>query len=335
MTRAALFLWPTWALVALSLLLAAGAALFALAVGPGEAGMAAVLRVLEGSAEGLERTVLVDIRLPRILLALIVGASLSGSGAVFQALLRNPLAEPYILGVSGGAAVGMILATLLGIATLLLSMGLSFLVALTATSLVLLMARRRFRLNTHVMILAGVVLNTLFSAAIIFFLALSRDPQSHSVFFWLMGNLGRASLPTVLASLPPLVALMAAVIVYAHRLNLITVGEETARQAGVSVDRDKWVLFFVTTLATALAVSLAGIIGFVGLVVPHVVRRLFGADHRRLLPLSMILGAFFLLVSDTVARTLLGAVELPVGVVTAACGVPFFLWLLWREARVT
>jgi iron complex transport system permease protein len=330
----AVFSWPLWLTLLLAGVITALIAFASLAIGPGDSDLSSVWRVLSGNASSVERTVILDIRLPRILLGLVVGAALSGSGAVFQALLRNPLAEPYILGVSGGAAVGMILASLIGIVSMVLSMGFAFIVALAATGLVLVMARRRLRLNTHVMILAGVVLNTLFSAAIIFFLAASRDPQSQSVFFWLMGNLGRASLSTVLASMPVLLALLAVVVMFAHRLNLIYVGEETARQAGVSVDRDKWILFIVTSLATALSVSLAGIIGFVGLMLPHVARRLFGADHRRLLPISIITGAGFLVLSDSIARTVLTPIELPVGVVTAACGVPFFLWLLWREARV-
>ena len=333
--KGALLPWPLWAVVAGLTALLVAAVLTSLGLGSSAVGFDALWQTLRQGGDPVERTVILDIRLPRTLLALLVGSSLAMGGAVFQALLRNPLAEPYILGVSGGAAVGAIICATLGIAIQLVTVSLSFGFAMAATAIVFLIARRRLSLNTNVMILAGVVLNTLFSAVIVFFLSMSREPQSQTVFFWLMGNLSQVSFFEVAGYAPVVAAVLVVIGLFAHRLNVMTLGDETARQAGIVVERDKWLLFILTSLVTALAVSLAGIIGFVGLIIPHITRRLFGSDHRRLLPTAALLGASFLVLSDTAARTVLAPVELPVGVVTAAFGVPFFLSLLWRESRVT
>lgn len=281
-----------------------------------------------------EELILFSVRLPRIIFAGIVGASLALGGVVFQAILRNPLADPYILGISGGAALGAIIGIVIGAGSFYLGIPLlAFLGALITVLLVFVVARgARGPLQDNTLLLSGVVVNAFFSAAILFFLSVVNSMELHSITFWLMGDLSRASVREI--SLTGFCLVVGFILLYeqALKLNLIVQGEDTAMHLGVNVERTKQWLLVVTSLMIAVAVSMAGIIGFVGIMVPHFMRLIFGSDHRLLLPVSALFGASFLIVADTVARVALAPSELPVGVVTALCGAPYFIFLLKRRA---
>jgi iron complex transport system permease protein len=274
------------------------------------------------------------LRLPRAVLAAMVGGSLAASGATFQALLRNPLAEPYILGISGGAAVGAVFAIALGgvAAGAGIVSAAALAGALLAVVLVFRIAAVAGRaLDTRILLLAGVVAGAFFNACILLALTFADADAFRSAVFWMMGSFAAATWRSIgllgAAMLPALAVLMA----LARPLNLLAVGEETAAYLGTRVERTKLLAYGVASLLTAGAVAVSGVIGFVGLVVPHVVRMLWGADHRFLLPASVLLGASFAILADTLARTAAAPTELPVGVVTAFVGVPFFVYLLRRR----
>jgi iron complex transport system permease protein len=281
-----------------------------------------------------EELILFSVRLPRIIFAGIVGASLSLGGVVFQAILRNPLADPYVLGISGGSALGAIIGILLGASSFYLGVPLlAFVGALATVFLVFVVAGgTRGPLLDNSLLLSGVVVNAFFSAAILFFLSIVNSMELHSITFWLMGDLSRASTKEICLAAFCLIAGFVLLYVQARKLNLIVQGEDTALQLGVNVERTKQRLLIVTSLITAVAVSLAGIIGFVGIMVPHLMRLVFGSDHRLILPVSALFGASFLIVADTIARVVFAPAELPVGVITALCGAPYFIFLLKRKA---
>ncbi len=279
-----------------------------------------------------DEIILFSIRGPRILFAAIVGGALAAAGVVFQGLLRNPLADPYILGISSGSAVGALCALLLGIGSSLGVSGAAFLGALATVFLVYGIARTKAELHSTTLLLAGVIVNAFFGAAIMFLIATAGDRQLHNAMFWLMGDLSLAQWREIATAGFFLLAGGALIFVNARALNLISVSEETARQLGVSVEKTKLMLLLAASLITGVAVSVSGIIGFAGLIVPHMMRMALGADHRLLLPSSMLFGGAFMIVADTFARTLLAPAELPVGVITALCGAPFFLYLLRRRA---
>lgn len=306
----------------------------ALAVGSVSIPLVDVLRALRGEAEPTVQTIVTGLRLPRVVLAGLVGAALAVSGAVFQALLRNPLAEPYILGISSGAAVGAVTAIVLGMtATSLVALPASaFMGAIVAMALVLLMAGSRRRgLDTRVLLLAGVVIGAFFNAIILLIINFADVETFRAAMLWIMGSFAGASVESVTAVLlyvgPALVLLM----LLARPLNLLSVGEQSAFHLGVDVGRFKLLIYVVTSVVVGVCVAGAGAIGFVGLVVPHALRLIGGSDHRWLLPGSALTGAAFLVGADTLARTVVAPAELPVGVVTALVGVPVFLWLLVRS----
>src|SRR5664280_2571141 len=282
-----------------------------------------------------EELILFSVRLPRIIFAGIVGASLSLGGVVFQAMLRNPLADPYILGISGGSALGAIIGILLGASSFYLGIPLlAFCGALATVFMVFVVAGgTRGPLLDNSLLLSGVVVNAFFSAAILFFLSIVNSMELHSITFWLMGDLSRASVKEICVAAFCLLAGFVLLYAQARKLNLIVQGEDTALQLGVNIERTKQWLLVVTSLITAVAVSLAGIIGFVGIMVPHFMRLVFGSDHRLLLPAAALFGASFLIVADTIARVVFAPAELPVGVITALCGAPYFIFLLKRKAR--
>lgn len=294
-------------------------------------------RVLTGnlSINSQEELIIFSVRLPRIIFAGIVGASLSLGGVIFQALLRNPLADPYVLGISGGSALGAIVGIVTGAGSFYLGIPLlAFLGALATVFLVFVVAGgTRGPLLDNSLLLSGVVVNAFFSAAILFFLSVVNSMELHSITFWLMGDLSRASMEEIILAAFCLIAGFVFLYAQARKLNLIVQGEETALHLGVNVKRTKQWLLIVTSLITAVAVSLAGIIGFVGIMVPHLMRLVFGSDHRLLLPVSALFGACFLVIADTLARVVLAPAELPVGVITALCGAPYFIFLLKRKAR--
>ena len=286
------------------------------------------------SLSSQEELILFSVRLPRIIFAGIVGASLSLGGVVFQAMLRNPLADPYVLGISGGSALGAIAGIIIGASSFYLGIPLlAFCGALVTVFLVFVVAGgTRGPLLDNSLLLSGVVVNAFFSAAILFFLSIVNSLELHSITFWLMGDLSRASFQEI--SLAATCLFTGFLIIYsqARMLNLIVQGEETAMQLGVNIERTKQLLLIVTSLITAVAVSMAGIIGFVGIMVPHMMRLVFGSDHRLLLPTAALFGASFLVVADTLARLVLAPSELPVGVITALCGAPYFIFLLKRKS---
>ena len=293
-----------------------------------------VAAALLGSGDDVHRSILLELRLPRAVLGLLVGGGLALAGSVFQALLRNPLAEPFILGISGGAAAGAVLVLSLGLAAA--GSGLlpaaAFAGALMAILLVFRVASAAGRaLDVRVLLLAGVVVGSFFSAVIALTLSLSEARAVRSAILWMMGSLAGATWGSVAVvaayTIPSALLLMG----LARALNLMAVGEETATYLGTDVERVKRVAYGVASLVTAAGVSVAGIIGFVGLIVPHGIRLLIGSDQRFLLPLSFLAGAAFLTFADLAARLVLAPIEIPIGVVTAFLGVPLFLVLLRRS----
>jgi len=276
-------------------------------------------------------------RLPRVVAGALVGATLAAAGVVLQALLRNPLATPFTLGVSAGASLGAMLAvathlelSVLGVTSIPLA---SFAGSLIATGIVYaLAASQRRGLSTNVLLLAGVTLNAFFSALILFVQYLSDFAEALRAIRWMMGGLDVASYMPIVAALPFIFVSMIAFAVMPRTLNLLSLGSEAAAAKGVEVIRAQRVAFLSASLATGAAVSLGGPIGFIGIIVPHLVRLLVGSDHRIVLPASALFGASFLVLCDLAARTLMSPLEIPVGVVTALIGGPFFLWLLVKRS---
>jgi len=293
-----------------------------------------VLSVLAGGGDATQRTIVLGIRMPRTLLGVFVGGGLALAGATFQALLRNPLAEPYILGISGGASVGAVLVIALGLAgtsSALLPLA-AFCGALLAIVLVFRVATSTGRsMDVRVLLLAGVVVAAFFSACIAFILSMSRARTVQSAVLWIMGSLAGAEWRNVVVVATYTVPAAAVLMGLARPLNLMAVGEETAHYLGTDVERVKRIALGVAALITAAGVAVAGVIGFVGLVVPHAVRLVVGSDHRTLLPFSFLAGAAFLTLADVVARMALAPTEVPIGVITAFVGVPIFLVLLRRS----
>ncbi|MGL4177315.1 MAG: FecCD family ABC transporter permease [Dermatophilaceae bacterium] len=275
-----------------------------------------------------------DFRLPRALLGAVVGAGLALVGAVLQAAVRNPLADPYLLGVSSGAAAGAVLALTLSLTSAGLTIsGAAFAGALVATAALYALARRGGRVTPTRFVLAGVALAYLFQA-IYSYLLISTDPRSaQSTLFWLLGSLGSADWSDLGLPAAALVAGSIALLARARSLNALIVGDEIAVSLGLDVNRLRLELLLLTSLLVGVMVSVSGAIAFVGLIVPHAVRFVVGSDHRRLLPVSALVGASFLVIVDLVARTVAEPTEVPLTVVTSLVGVPFFLWLLRRRER--
>jgi len=290
-----------------------------------------ILAVLTGGdADPTHRAVVLRLRLPRAALAALVGASLAASGAGFQAVLRNPLADPYLLGVSGGAALGAVACLSLGVSAPLAVPAAAFAGALLALAAVYLVARAH-RSSPHTLILSGVMVGSFASALLLFFLWAAPADPARAAIFWLAGDFASAEpgwLPW--AGLWAGTAL-AALWAQAPALDLLSQGTEAAADLGLDVGRARLRVFAAAGALTAGAVALAGMVGFVGLVAPHAVRLLWGPSHRRLLPASALLGAAFLVGADALARSVLAPAEVPVGVVTALVGAPFFLHLLRRR----
>jgi len=285
---------------------------------------------LRGGGEPLQHSLVIELRLPRTLAAFATGGMLALAGALLQVLLRNPLADPYVLGVSGGASAGALAALLLGLGGLWLT-GAAFGGALASMVLVFVLAHGRGRWGPTRLLLTGVVVAAGWGAVISLLLALSPDTHLKGMLFWLMGDLSQAAFPGT--ALIVLVAALIGCYPWARTLNVLSHGELRAAALGVSVARVHASVYLLASLLTAAAVTTAGNIGFVGLIVPHMVRLVVGADHRVLLPGAVLLGGTLLVIADTVARTALAPQQLPVGVVTAMLGVPAFLVLLRRAAR--
>lgn len=281
--------------------------------------------------------ILFRIRLPRIILAGMVGAALACSGVVLQALLRNPLADPYILGISSGAGLGAIIAVLIGLDWTLWGRSpigvFAFVGALATVWLVWLIGRLTGKSHVTHLLLAGVVVNAFFSAMIMFLTSVAKSSQVQATIFWLMGNIMEADPLVLWTSGGFIVTGIVALFFISPQLNAISFSELDAKAMGVNTTAAQTLAFAVAALITAIAVSLSGLVGFAGLIVPHGLRLVFGPDHRQLLPLGAIIGAIFLIIADTIARVVVAPAQLPVGVVTAIIGGPFFLFLLIKYSR--
>lgn len=304
-------------------------------VPPGEV-LQAVWHGLTGDLSGTSDTIVWRIRLPRVLMAALVGGSLALSGVAFQGIFRNPLADPYLLGVASGAGFGATLvmafsASLPFLATLGVPLA-AFLAALLTVALVVLFAKQGGRVPVVSLILAGVVVGSSLTAATSFVMLAARE-EAAGILTWLLGGFGLSSWKGLASILPWVLVAAMAVGLSSRALNLLQLGDTGAAQLGLPVEGFKFGLITVATLATAAAVSVSGIIGFVGLMVPHAARLATGPDHRTLTPLAAVWGSIFMILADLVARTVIAPAELPVGVITALVGGPFFLYLLRRNRR--
>jgi iron complex transport system permease protein len=276
------------------------------------------------------------VRLPRLLLAAIAGAALGAAGTAFQAVLRNPLADPYILGISGGAALGAIAVTAAGLPAALpflpVREGAAFAGALATVAFIFVLSSVRGRIASYPMLLIGVVMNAIYLALILFVETAVDFTRIQGVMLWMVGNVPTVGYGTIALVGAVLFTGVLGLAALGRDLNLMSAGEETARTLGVTVERTRHLAILFASLVTAAVVSVTGLVGFVGLIVPHTARLLFGPDHRLLVPASALTGAIFLALADTAGRTMMAPTELPVGVITALCGGPLFLWL-YRAQR--
>ncbi len=309
------------------------AALLSLAIGSIFISPAELWKIVRGVGEDKFAFIVWNIRLPRTVLVALTGAALSGSGAAYQGLFRNPLADPFLIGVASGAALGAVLAmsvqwpyTFWGLLAIPAS---SFLFALLTVFAVYFFARVGRAVPTTNLILTGVAFSS-FATSLTSFFMLRSTNEVRRALSWLMGGASQSGWTAILAMLPYLVVGLGVLLLFGYRLNLLQFGDDQAQSLGINVTRSKTIILIAASLATAAAVAFCGIIGFVGLVVPHIARLWFGADYRRLIPLSILGGASALLFSDMIARIVLAPQELPVGIVTALAGAPFFLWVLRR-----
>ncbi|MFC1949909.1 FecCD family ABC transporter permease [Chloroflexota bacterium] len=283
---------------------------------------------------GSTETIILDIRLPRVIMAGFAGAALAISGATYQGLFRNPLADPYLIGVAQGAALGAVIGFLLPFGwsggVLGIIPVLAFAGAITNVLIVYGLARVGRTLPVTTLILAGVALGALWGS-VVSYLTITSGDRVHSILFWLMGSFSLSTWSEVLVVIPYLIVGVVVILLYSRSLNIMQLDEEQAQQLGINVERVKLILLVAATLITASAICFVGAIGFVGIIIPHMVRLLWGPDHRFLLPLSLLTGTIFMILADLLARTALAPMEIPVGVITAVCGVPFFLYLLRRR----
>lgn len=295
-----------------------------------------IISVLMGGGSERDRYIVMNLRLPRVFLAGIVGASLALAGAAMQGLFRNPMASPSIIGLSAGAAFGASLAIVLGVSWVSGAFAIpamAFVFSFVTLFLVYAVSRNRSGyVPVETLLLAGIAIGALFSALVSALQYFSGDKLS-GVVFWLMGGLNNATWEQVLISIPPVILGSAVIMVLARDLNAMMVGEEQAGNLGINVNQTRILLLLASSLITAIAVSVSGIIGFVGLIIPHTIRILVGPDHRVLLPASILGGALFMILTDTLARTVISPAELPVGIITSLLGAPFFIYLLMSRKR--
>ena len=333
------------ALTALVLLLLA-TMFFSLTSGASDVTAATVLRDLFGASDGVtarDRIIIYDIRLPRLLLGVLVGAALAVSGAVMQGLFRNPLADPGLVGVSSGSALGAVLIIVLGatffggfvnaFGTMALPLA-AFAGGLATTFILYRVATRHGQTSVATMLLAGIALAALSMAVTGILIFMANDNQLRDLTFWSLGSLAGATWSKVLAISPIIVAALAVTPFIARGLNALALGEPTAHHMGVPIQRLKYAAIVSVAAAVGASVAVSGGIGFVGIVVPHMLRLVIGPDNRYLLPASALLGASLLLLADAVSRTIVAPAELPIGIVTALAGAPFFLWILLRKRGV-
>jgi iron complex transport system permease protein len=280
--------------------------------------------------------IILFVRLPRVLLAAIVGSALAIVGAVMQAFFRNPMADPYILGVSSGAGVGAGICIIFGFSMSLRYFSVPFMAFLGAVITVFLvynLARVGGRVRTDTLLLAGIATASFLSAIVAMLLYFGGE-RAHGLLFWLLGGFWKSDWVAISMSLPPVLLGTITLCFFSRELNVMTLGDEPALQLGVDIDALRWLLLIFCALLAGVAVAFSGIIGFVGLITPHMTRIIVGPNHKILLPASALAGSIFLVWADVVARTILSPVELPVGIITALCGAPFFIYLLRRSRRI-
>ena len=282
------------------------------------------------------RSIIWNLRLPRVLLGTIIGASLSVAGAAFQGMFKNPMADPYVIGISSGAALGAALAIVFKMDISIFNVSsitiFAFVGALVAVFTVYHIARVKNKVPVTTLLLAGVAVGQ-FLTAIMSFMMILSDKDMVRITYWTLGSLaGKGWDPVLTISLPSIICMMI-ISFFARDLNILLTGEESAQSLGVDVEKTKTYILLLGTFITAIAVSVSGIIGFVGLIIPHIVRLLIGPDHRILLPTSALLGGIFMIFADTIARTLISPIEIPVGIITALFGGPFFIYLLKSKKK--
>ena len=322
-------LWVVLLLAAVLLI----AAYIGLAAGSSGGGLFSVLTSLGAGDGNLLHDIIWKLRFPRVILAALLGATLSLGGMVFQALLRNPLAEPYILGISGGSAIGAIIGILLGLARFPGVWLTAFSGSMATLGVLLLMASGRSFFKGSTLLLSGVMVNAFCSAVIMFLISMAQDSRLHNIIFWLMGDLAAATSDKSFALAATVLPCFILIFSRSHAMNLLTLGSDMARSMGVNIKQTTALLLVVTSLMISATVSYCGLVGFVGLVVPHMLRLVLGPDHRILAPASILGGAAFMVLCDVLARTLPSQGELPVGVVTALIGAPLFVYLLRKSAK--
>ncbi|MBM3180038.1 MAG: iron ABC transporter permease [Chloroflexi bacterium] len=317
----------------LSLITLAIAFILSLAIGSVFISQKDLWDILRGIGDETFTFIIWQIRLPRTILVALTGAALSGSGAAYQGLFRNPLADPFLIGVASGAGLGAVIAMSIqwpysfwGLMAIPMA---AFITALLTVFIVYMIARVGKTIPTTNLILAGVAFSS-FATSLTSFLMLRSTSEVRRALGWLLGGASQAGWNAILAILPYLVIGLGILLISGHALNLLQFGDDQAQQLGLNVTRIKTILLIAASLATAAAVAFSGIIGFIGLIVPHLMRLWFGADYRRLISLSIISGASALLISDVIARIVLAPQEIPVGIITALVGAPFFLWVLRR-----
>ncbi len=307
-------------------------AVIGLATGAGKVDFGELIRALSGSGDSMANAIVTRIRLPRVLVAAVAGAVLALGGLTFQAILRNPLSEPYILGVSGGSAVGAILGILAGFSRFP-GVGLSAFAGSMATlALVVFLASGRASFAREFLILAGVMVNAFSSAFILFLMSMVQDGKIHTIMFWLMGDLSSPDMGQAAVLCFSAVPCFILVLVLSHRMNLLLLGNDKAESLGIDVKRTTLLLLVATSFMVSATVCQCGLLGFVGLVIPHIFRLVLGTDHRILGPACILGGASYLVFCDAAARFIPSQGEIPVGVVTAMIGVPIFITLLRRKA---
>ena len=306
-----------------------------LSIGSTSGGLRCVWQSVSGQLEpgSMLNTIIWQVRLPRVLLAVLVGATLSLGGLVFQALLRNPLAEPYILGVSGGAAIGAIIGILSGFSRFPGITFTAFSGSIATLAMILGMSSGRSILKNDSLLLSGVMVNAFCSAVIMFLISMARDSELHNIMFWLMGDLSMTEMSHVGILAAILIPCFIIIFMFSNSMNLLLLGKEMAQSMGVSIKMVTVTLFIVTSLMVSASVSQCGLLGFVGLVIPHLLRLILGPDHRVLVPACVLGGGAYMVCCDLIARSLPEQGEMPVGVITAMIGAPLFVLLLKRSGR--
>ncbi len=317
-----------------SLLFLALAILLSLAIGSVFLSPRELWQTLLGSGTEISTSILWKIRLPRTVLIALTGAALGGSGATYQGLFRNPLADPFLIGVASGAGLGAVIAMSIqwpysfwGLMAIPMA---AFVAALLTVFIVYSLARVGQTIPTTNLILAGVAFSS-FATSLTSFLMIRSTSEVRRALGWLLGGASQTGWTAILAMLPYLLLGLGVLVFSGHALNLLQFGDDQAQQLGLNVTRTKRILLIASSLATASAVAFSGIIGFIGLIVPHLIRLWFGPDYKRLLPFSILGGATALLISDIIARVIIAPQEIPVGIITALAGAPFFLWVLRRS----